>query len=999
MTTQLNSDYFGTISSGTFQNDYTFIETVGKGGYGEVHKVVSKKDFHTYAVKKIRIDKHRQRENLHFIKRELINNAKLSHENVVRYYDSWVELSDDQYSGGYRLSGDRESLSERSNVTEKLPNASSFDECHGSYEPWAIQQASISHNDLTEEDELDEEEFTPQTTNSNLYQNTICDLSCTAVSNACTLESEQFSETLLDYKLNEPGQSEKLNKSCLDPDIDIVFTDDTEIEVKGLGNCSSCLRFEYIGDMCKEQESAHNHVTEFPFTDFSQFILGTGSSSGLFKGESHCFMPSEDNESPMALNLYIKMELCESTLRQAIDNGKFIENDELCWNYFRQIVTGLNYIHSKGIIHRDLKPNNIFITNENLVKIGDFGLSRWQPGPDVHKGADRTNNIRQMDDLTGGRGTIWYSAPEMLHASNCNYGQEVDLFSLGLIFFEMCYEIMKTSQERAMIFEGLRKERKFPDSFDRNTKGKHAQIIETLLAPNPKERTTLREILHLIDGGDNARLLAQAETLIGHIVDNQCNDLYRLLIEKLFDRKTGQCVPIYQSCTSSEQTLATKLAFINVVKSHGAKDICLPLFLPMPVTENSRSGDMTELIDAEGNPVYITDSTLRSFKHALEKRKISPMGSFYYAQTMNLVHDNCEEKRSVSSPELWYFSFSASDDMLSIAKSLLILQKTLTKTGHCTAECEICITHTDLENGLIALYNLGETDKGVLCRINDLVVRRNARKRVLKRVNESGMAIPEILVMSGGYKMMIEKLRKILGSLQRTLRGAESHDFEKLHKVLDFLTHLKEVIDAIGVTIDIKLELFMTDQNGISKESGIKFRLRKKHTLTIVAKGGQSEVSMNLHSDVKENQFIWVQLDPLQIEDDTETLLVPDVTIVYDKTNPDEVKGTSYLCGQLTNLGLTVTEIELKREDSAAISISPHCKFLVNFVSSVLEERDTKLQKIPVNIQTIVNHIKQRRHFHCMKYTLNYRIHYHKSRIIRILIYRVRLNNHKSHLI
>ena len=995
MATQLTSDYFGTISSGTFQNDYTFIETVGKGGYGEVYKVVSKKDFHTYAVKKIRIDKHRQKENLNFIKRELINNAKLSHENIVRYYDSWVELSDDQHSGGYGLSGDRESSSE-SDITEKLPNAASFDECHGSCEPWAMQEASISHEDFTEEDVIDDEEFTPQTTNSNLNQNTICDLGCTTGSNVCTLYSEPFSDTLIDYKLNEPGPSEKLDKSCLDPDIDIVFTDDTDIEVKDLGNSSYCLRFEYIEDMCMEQQSAHNHVNELPFTDFSQFILGTGSSSDLFKGESHCFMPSEDNESPMALNLYIKMELCESTLRQAIDNGMFIENDELCWNYLRQIVTGLNYIHSKGIIHRDLKPNNIFITNENLVKIGDFGLSRWQPGSDLHNGADGTNNIRQVDDLTGGRGTFWYSAPEMLHASNCNYGQEVDMFSLGLIFFEMCYEIMKTSQEKAMIFERLRKERKFPDNFDRNAKAKHAQIIETLLAPNPKERTTLREILHLIDGGDNARLLTQAETLIGHIVDTQCNELYRSLIEKLFDRKTGHCVPIYQSCTSSEQTLATKLAFINVVKSHGAKDICLPLFLPIPDTENSRSGDETVLIDAEGNPVYITDSALRSFIHTLEKRKISPMGAFYYAQTMSLVHDICEEKRSVSSPELWYFSFSASDDMLSIAKSLLILQKTLTKMGHCTADFEICITHTDLENGLIAFYNLGETDKGVLCRINDLVVGRNARKRVLKRVNESGMSIPEILVMSGGYKMMIEKLKKILGNLQRPLRGTETHDFEKLHNVLDFLTHLKEVIDAIGVTIDTKLELLMTDQNGISKESGIKFRLRKRHTLTIVAKGGQSETDMNLDSDVTENQFIWVQLDPLQLEDDTETLSAPDVTIVYDKTNPEEVKGTSYLCGQLTNLGLTVTEIELKREFSGAISISPHCKFLVNFVSSVLEERDTKLQKIPVNIQTIVNHIKQRRHFHCMKYTLNYRIHYHKARIIRILIYRVRLTNHSS---
>lgn len=44
--------------------------------------------------------------------------------------------------------------------------------------------------------------------------------------------------------------------------------------------------------------------------------------------------------------------------------------------WFIQLLLGLKYIHEKKIVHRDLKPDNIFISSDNELKIGDFGISK-----------------------------------------------------------------------------------------------------------------------------------------------------------------------------------------------------------------------------------------------------------------------------------------------------------------------------------------------------------------------------------------------------------------------------------------------------------------------------------------------------------------------------------------------------------------------------------------------------------------------------------------------
>ena len=77
--------------------------------------------------------------------------------------------------------------------------------------------------------------------------------------------------------------------------------------------------------------------------------------------------------------LIIIMEYCEVGdltyhIKRKIKNKEFFEESEI-FIWFIQICLALEYVHGRRIIHRDLKAQNIFLTGNNTIKLGDFGIS------------------------------------------------------------------------------------------------------------------------------------------------------------------------------------------------------------------------------------------------------------------------------------------------------------------------------------------------------------------------------------------------------------------------------------------------------------------------------------------------------------------------------------------------------------------------------------------------------------------------------------------------
>ncbi|XP_029963174.1 interferon-induced, double-stranded RNA-activated protein kinase-like [Salarias fasciatus] len=199
-----------------------------------------------------------------------------------------------------------------------------------------------------------------------------------------------------------------------------------------------------------------------------------------WESSSGSFSSSQSSSEYSGKYLYIKMELCDArTLRVWIDekNTQNVKkslrdsrrrNDSL--TFALQIVSGVEYIHSKMLFHRDLKPANIMLGQDGKMKIGDFGL--------VAESYDSDNLVERSMS----RGTPSYMAPEQKEKKT--YDRKVDIFALGLIYFEMLWNI--SGHERVLIWGDVRNQN-LPKEFCQHF-GQETLVIKSLLRVNPEER-------------------------------------------------------------------------------------------------------------------------------------------------------------------------------------------------------------------------------------------------------------------------------------------------------------------------------------------------------------------------------------------------------------------------------------------------------------------------------------------------------------------------------
>ncbi|XP_052269812.1 eukaryotic translation initiation factor 2-alpha kinase-like isoform X4 [Dreissena polymorpha] len=187
------------------------------------------------------------------------------------------------------------------------------------------------------------------------------------------------------------------------------------------------------------------------------------------------------------LYLYIQMQLCrKDTLKDWLSANTLNRDRHSVLDIFDQIVSAIEYVHDSGLMHRDLKPSNIFFSLDGVVKMGDFGL--------VTALTDEQNEVLLAGDPfkkhTAQVGTQLYMSPEQM--SGKKYSAKVDIFSLGVILFELLYPFA-TQMERVNTLVNVKRQ-DFPERFNREMQ-KEATFVSWLLSPKPEDRPSAKAIL------------------------------------------------------------------------------------------------------------------------------------------------------------------------------------------------------------------------------------------------------------------------------------------------------------------------------------------------------------------------------------------------------------------------------------------------------------------------------------------------------------------------
>ncbi|KAJ8288896.1 hypothetical protein COCON_G00015550 [Conger conger] len=508
-----------------YYNEFQELQLLGKGAFGAVIKVQNNLDGCYYAVKRILVNP--ASKQFRRIKGEVTLLSRLNHENIVRYYNAWIERHETPGLG--TIGSDS---SQPSSSPDKPPQCRSL------------------RKELGLQDDV-EDNAPPPALASSVEWSTSIERSSSAKCSGVDMESSEDEEEDVFCPSFLPSDS--------DSESDIIFDNGDESP----DNLS----------LAEQSKRERTDPTE-----------------------------SSSSENPLCIAhyLYIQMEYCEkSTLRDTIDQGLHRDRSRL-WRLFREILDGLAYIHEQGMIHRDLKPVNIFLDSQDHVKIGDFGLATDHPANVAAGKLEIEDNGSALilkpdpaDNMTGMVGTALYVSPEVQGNTKATYNQKVDLFSLGIILFEMSYRPMTTASERISVLSQLRTEAiEFPQDFveyESGTQSLQRKAICWLLNHDPALRPSAVELLKSDLLPPPQMEESELHEVLQHTMANINGKAYRTMVNQLFSQSISPAmdftydIDVHKGSFNASSAKLQQYVYdtiTRIFKKHGAVRLQTPLLMP-----------------------------------------------------------------------------------------------------------------------------------------------------------------------------------------------------------------------------------------------------------------------------------------------------------------------------------------------------------------------------------------------------------------------------------
>ncbi|KAF2637689.1 Pkinase-domain-containing protein [Massarina eburnea CBS 473.64] len=186
-------------------------------------------------------------------------------------------------------------------------------------------------------------------------------------------------------------------------------------------------------------------------------------------------------DDPEEDSLYMVMEMCKKgvVMQVGLEERADPYPEEQCRCWFRDMILGLEYLHAQGIIHRDIKPDNCLITDDDVLKIVDFGVSEMFDKQDQMKTAKSA-------------GSPAFMPPELCVAKHGEVdGKAVDIWSMGVTLYCMMFGRIPFEKHGMIeLYQAIRMDNPEYDECDPDLR----DLLIRLLEKDPEKRISMEKI-------------------------------------------------------------------------------------------------------------------------------------------------------------------------------------------------------------------------------------------------------------------------------------------------------------------------------------------------------------------------------------------------------------------------------------------------------------------------------------------------------------------------
>ncbi|KAI6785762.1 Calcium/calmodulin-dependent protein kinase kinase-like protein [Emericellopsis cladophorae] len=259
-------------------------------------------------------------------------------------------------------------------------------------------------------------------------------------------------------------------------------------------------------------------------------------------------------DDPEEDSLYMVMEMCKKgvVMKVGLDKDATPYDEEACRHMFRDLVLGIEYLHAQGVIHRDIKPDNLLLSEDDVLKVVDFGVSQM---------FERSSEMRTAKSA----GSPAFLPPELCGKHSEVSGKAADIWSMGVSLFCLKYGRIPFNRDGMLaMYEAIKSdEPRIPE----DESPLLIDLFRRILEKDPEKRIAMPELrAHPWVTKEGADPLLSAEENCAHHVDPP-NELE---LNHAFTRKMNHLMCVMKVLQRFKALSARRRARVHGISSSSA---------------------------------------------------------------------------------------------------------------------------------------------------------------------------------------------------------------------------------------------------------------------------------------------------------------------------------------------------------------------------------------------------------------------------------------------